>query len=112
MNPIVFSLLLAILMAMIGVAGDFFIKISGNGKKFIDLKWFIVGLVIYAITAFGWFYLMKHVKWSTLGVFYAVSTVLFVTLLSVFYFKESLNSYEIIGIAIAIISLIMLGRFA
>jgi drug/metabolite transporter (DMT)-like permease len=112
MDKIVLWLLFSIVLALIGVVGDFFIKLSGNGTKFIELKWFIIGFVIYAMTAFGWFYLMKNVKLATLGVFYSISTVLFVTILGVFYFKESINFYEIVGIVAAIISLILLGKFA
>ena len=85
---------------------------AGEGKKFIEPKYFIIGLVVYASTAFGWFFVMKHEKLSTLGVFYAVTTVLFLTLVSVFYFKESINAYEIAGIALAIVSLVIMGRFA
>jgi small multidrug resistance pump len=112
MDKIVLSLIFAVTLALVGVVGDFFIKLSGNGAKFIEVRWFVIGFLIYAATAFGWFYVMKNVKWATLGVFYSVSTVLFVTVVSVFYFKESLNSYEIFGIIIALVSLILLGRFA
>ena len=106
------SLLGAILLSGVGVIGDFFIKLSSSGKSFMDVKWFIIGLVIYALTAFGWFYVMKNIKLSTLGVFYAISTIIFLIFVSVFYFKEPLNNYEIFGILLGIISLVLLGRFA
>jgi undecaprenyl phosphate-alpha-L-ara4N flippase subunit ArnF len=112
MSKVIFALIGTIFLAMVGVAGDFFIKLAGNGKKYIELKWFIIGLLIYSITAFGWFFVMKHIKFSTLGVFYAVSTVLFLTLVGSFYFKESLSIYEISGIILAIISLVLMGKFA
>jgi drug/metabolite transporter (DMT)-like permease len=112
MNKITLSLVLVIVLSLVGVIGDFFIKLSGSGAKYIDLRWFIIGFVIYAMTAFGWFYVMKNIKLSTLGVFYAISTVLFLLIVGVFVFKEKLNSYEIAGIITAIISLILLGRFA
>jgi len=112
MDKIILALLGTILLALVGVAGDFFINLAGEGKKFIDWKWFTLGLIIYASTAFGWFFLMKHIKLSTLGAFYAVSTVLFLTIVSVFYFKESVNTKEVFGIGLAIISLILLGKFA
>jgi drug/metabolite transporter (DMT)-like permease len=99
-------------MALIGVIGDFFIKISGDGPTYISWKWFILGFTIYALTAVGWFFAFKHVKVSTLGVFYALSTVLFLVMLGVFYFKESLNSYEIAGVGAAVVAIILLGRFA
>lgn len=111
MNITTIALILIVILAFIGVVGDFFIKIAGKDKQ-IKTSWFAIGLIIYALTAFGWLYVMRHVKLSTLGVFYGVSTVLFLTFLSIFYFKESLNIYEGFGIFLAIISMILLGRFA
>ena len=112
MDKITISLIAAVLLALIGVIGDFFINLAGEGKKFIELGWFIIGFLIYAATAFGWFFVMKHIKLSTLGVFYAISTMLFLTIVSVFYFKESISPYEIIGIVLAVISIILLGKLA
>ena len=101
-----------ILLSAIGVLGDFFIKLSGQGPKFMDAKTFLIGFVIYALTAFGWFYVMKHIKLSSLGVIYALSTALLLVAVGVFYFREKLSLLEIIGILTAIISLVLLSRFA
>jgi len=102
----------AVFLALVGVLGDFFINLAGEGKKFIELKWFVIGFLIYASTALGWFLVMKHIKLATLGVFYAVSTIVFLVIVGTFYFKEPINAYEIVGIITAIVSLIILGRFA
>ncbi len=112
MNKVILSLVAAVLLALVGVLGDSFIKESGLGPRFINWKIFIVGLLIYSSTAFGWFFVLKNVKLSTLGAFYAVTTVLALALVSVFYFKEALNVYELVGIILAIGSLILLARFA
>ncbi|MEK7654362.1 MAG: transporter [Patescibacteria group bacterium] len=112
MNKVILSLTVAVLLALVSVFADSLIKVSGAGVKFINWWVFIAGLVIYASTAFGWFFVMKNVKLSTLGVWYAVATVLALTFVSVFYFKESLNVYELVGIFLAIGSLILLSRFA
>lgn len=112
MNIKILSLALAVLIALVEVAGDFFIKLSGQGKEYITWKWFIPGFIIYSLTAFLWFFAVKHEKLFTAGIFFAVSTVIFLVFISVFYFKESINFYEILGIMLAIISLILLGRFA
>jgi len=97
MDKVTLALVGTIFLALAGVAGDFFINLAGEGKKFIDLKWFFV---------------MKQIKLSTLGVFYAVSTVLFLTMVSIFYFKEGVNAKEIFGIGLAITSFVLLGKFA
>jgi len=107
-----FYLVLAIFLSFIGVIGDFFINLAGEGKKFIEFKWFIIGFLIYASTAIGWFFVMKNIKLATTGIFYAVSTVIFLAILGTFYFKEPINIYEIIGIIGAIVSIILLGKFA
>jgi len=112
MDKTVIAIILAIFLALVGVAGDFFVKLAGSGSKYLVIKWLIIGALIYGSTAIGWFYVYKRIKLSTSSVFYAISTVLFLTCVSVFYFKEKLNVYEIIGIATAIISLILLKRFS
>jgi drug/metabolite transporter (DMT)-like permease len=55
---------------------------------------------------------MKHIKLSSLGVIYSLTTVLLLVAIGVFYFHEKLNIYEIIGIVAAIVSVILLSRFA
>lgn len=106
------AILVVALLALVGVIGDFYIKLSGIGPKYIDTKWFVLGFIIYASTAFGWFYAMKQIKLSSLGVIYALTTALLLVVLGIFYFDEKLNAYELVGIATAIISLILLSRFA
>lgn len=112
MNKVLLSLIASIFLALVGVLGDSFIKASGEGAKWINWKIFLVGLLIYASTAFGWFFVLKNVKLSTLGAVYAITTVLALVAVGVFYFKESLNVYESIGIFLAIGSFILLARFA
>lgn len=105
-------ILIVILLAGVGVLGDYFIKLSGDGSKYISYQPFFIGMIIYALTALGWFYVMKHIKLSTLGIFYSVTTVILLALVGVIFFKENLNIYEIVGIALGIISIIILARFS
>jgi multidrug transporter EmrE-like cation transporter len=99
-------------LSLVGVLGDYFIKLSGNNaERYVDLKWFIVGLIVYSSTAIGWFFVMKHIKLSTLGVIYGVTTVVALTAVGIFFFKEHLNTYEIIGIIAGVSSIILLSRF-
>ena len=104
--------LIVIILSLVGVIGDFFIKIAGNGQRYIEYRWFVIGFLIYASTAFGWFYVMKEIKLSVLGVIYALSTVLFLAVAGVGYFHENLAWYELVGIGTAILSILLLARFA
>lgn len=103
-------ILIAISLAGIGVLADYFIKLSGSGVKYINYSYFFIGMVTYALTAFGWFYVMKHVKLSTLGIFYSVTTAILLALVGTILFGEHLNTYEIIGIILGIISIIILVK--
>lgn len=100
-------------LSLVGVLGDSFIKLSGNGEtKYIDWKWFVLGFVIYSSTAIGWFFIMKHIKLGTLGVIYGTTTVIALTLIGVFFFKEQLNIYEVVGLVAGLASIILLSRFS
>lgn len=68
--------------------------------------------MVYASTAFGWVFVMKHLKLATINVVYSVSMVLLLTTIGVVFFRESLNYYEIAGLIMAVDSLILLVRFA
>ena len=112
MNVKLIAVLGIIFLALIGVVGDFFIKLASAEQKAILSKWFFVGLIIYAVSAFGWVIVMRSVKLPTLGVLYAISTALFLVILGVFYFKEKLNIYEGIGILMGLISILLLAIYS
>jgi drug/metabolite transporter (DMT)-like permease len=61
--------------------------------------------------AFGWVFLMKHLKLATVSVVYCVSMVLLLAAVGVIGFKETLIGYEIAGIVMAIASLVLSVRF-
>ena len=99
-------------LALVSVGADSLIKLAGKSAGGYHFLYFLLGLIIYGSTAFGWYFVLKHIKLSTLGVYYSVSTVLFLALVSVFFFKESISSLEILCIIFAIASIFLLGRFA
>jgi drug/metabolite transporter (DMT)-like permease len=112
MNPISIAFLIGISLSAITVFADMLIKNGSLQNSFTGWHLLILGCIIYGLTGFGWFFVMRHMKLSTLGVLYGVSCVILLTLVSVFYFKEPINSIEIIGVVMAITSLIILSRFA
>lgn len=107
------SILIVIGLSLVGVLGDYFLKLAGNSlEQYINIKLFIFGALIYSSTALGWFFVLKHIKLSTLGIVYATTTVIALTLIGVFMFKESLSGYEIVGLLSGLLSIILLARFA
>jgi drug/metabolite transporter (DMT)-like permease len=55
---------------------------------------------------------MRYVKLSVLGVLYAVTCAVLLVFLGVAQFHERLVWQEVMGVAFALVSLVLLSRFA
>jgi hypothetical protein len=99
-------------LSILAVIGDYFLKrASADGAPFRTGA-FLVGFVIYASTAFGSVFVFRHLKLATSGGVYAVCLVLALTFMGLIGFRETLRTHEMLGIAMAIASLVLLTRFA
>ena len=107
---------LAVIMTLafsgVGVLGDYFIKLASREEHSLRSPWFYVGFALYAATAFGWLFVMKHLKLATISVLYSVSMIVLLTAIGVGVFRESLSYTEIAGVVMAIAALVLLVRFA
>jgi multidrug transporter EmrE-like cation transporter len=112
MNTTTLAILITLGFSIVGVVGDYFLKLASGQANPLKSGWFYTGFVLYASTAFGCVYVMKYLKLGTIGVLYSVCMILFLTAIGVVGFKESLNYYEIAGLVMAILSLVLLTRFA
>jgi small multidrug resistance pump len=106
------AVVVTIAFSLIGVIGDYFLKLASVRDQPLRTGWFYVGFALYASTAFGWVFVMKYLKLATISVLYSVSMVLLLTAVGVVLFRETLNAFELAGIALAVASLVLLMRFA
>ena len=106
------AVVVTVAFSLVGVLGDYFLKLASAQEYSYRTKLFCVGFTVYASTAFGWVFVMKHLKLATISVLYSVSMVLLLTAIGVVFFRESLNSAEIAGLVMAVAALILLVRFA
>ena len=111
MNNTALAVLVTFAFSVIGVVGDYYLKLASAKDESLKSPAFYIGFVLYASTAFGWVFVMKHLKLATVGVLYSVSMVLLLTAICIVRFKEPLNGYEIAGLAMAVGSLLLLARF-
>lgn len=98
-------------MALVGAIGDYFVKASSEPGVGIVSTTFFIGTGIYALTAFGWFFIMRHVDLGKLGGVYSIATILFLVIVGTAFFRERPSAYEFIGLALAVTSLLLLSRF-
>jgi small multidrug resistance pump len=106
------AIVVTIAFSVVGVVGDYLLKLASAQKSPLRSGWFYLGFAVYASTAFGWVFVMRHLKLATIGVVYSVSMILLLTGIGAVGFREPLNAYEVAGLAMAIGSLILLMRFA
>ncbi len=106
------AILVTVAFSVVGVAGDYLLKMASGQKSPLKSGWFYAGFAVYSSTAFGWVFVMRHLKLGTIGVVYSVSMILLLTAIGAVFFRESLNGYEVAGLAMAIGSLVLLMRFA
>ncbi|HEV3168442.1 MAG TPA: transporter [Isosphaeraceae bacterium] len=106
------AILITVGFSVVGVIGDYLLKRASAQVNPLRSGWFYVGFAVYASTAFGWVYVMRHLKLATIGVVYSISMILLLTAIGTVAFRETLNAYELAGLVLAVASLILLMRFA
>ena len=111
-NDKTIAVIVTVAFSLLGVLGDYFLKLASAREQPLRAGWFYLGFALYASTAFGWVFVMRHLKLATISVLYSVSMVLLLTVVGVVFFRESLNHYEVAGIVLAVASLVLLMRFA
>lgn len=112
MNKTILAVFVTVAFSAVGVVGDYFLKLSSGRQQPLRTRWFYIGFIVYASTAFGWVFVMRHLKLATISVVYSISMVLLLTAVGVMLFGESLNRYEVAGIVLAVASLVLLMRFS
>lgn len=101
---------LSILLSIITVAGDIFIKNASLGKGFSGWKLLLLGAFLYGITALGWFFVFRGIKVSSVAVLYSVSTAILLVIAGIVYYRESVSYGEMVGIILGVCSIILLVK--
>ena len=112
MDPKTLAVVVTLAFSVIGVLGDYFLKLASQEENSLRTPWFYIGFILYAATAFGWVFVMKHLKLATISVLYSVSMIVLLTAVGVFFFDERLNGAEVAGLIMAVGALVLLTRFA
>jgi small multidrug resistance pump len=105
-------LVVTIAFSVVGVVGDYLLKLASEQSRPLRSGWFYLGFAVYASTAFGWVYVMRHLKLATIGAVYSVSMILLLTAIGAVSFRQTLGPHEIAGLVMAVGSLVLLMRFA
>lgn len=105
-------LLATVGLSLVCVGADYCLKRAGESDHPFRTRVFAAGTTLYALSAFGWVYVLRHAKLATVGALYCVIVVVMLAVVGVVAFRESLSIPELLGICCAVAALILLGRFA
>ncbi len=95
-----FVLILGIVLA--GAVGDYFLKLASLKPEGVRAPEFLIGMFLYVLIAVGFLYAMRQSSLATIGVWYAMLTILAMAALGVVVFKESLTLREGLGVLLAL----------
>ena len=112
MDKTILAVMVAVLLSAIGALADYYLKLASGEEQIVCNKWFAIALVVYSSTHLRVGFCHKEHEARIGGVVYSICMVLFLTFMGVVFFKERLSYREVIGIGLAIASLILLTRFA
>lgn len=89
--------------------GDYFLKMATGRPEGMASAWFAAGAVTYGLLAFGWYFLMKANSLAMIGVMFSASTILLLTALGCFVFKEQFGLREGLGVSLAVLSVVVMS---
>lgn len=89
--------------------GDYFLKMATSKPEGITTGWFAARLTTYGMLSFGWYFLMKSNPLATIGVMFSASTILLLSALGYFVFKEHFGLREALGVSLAVLSVVVMN---
>ena len=108
MNSFKLALALTATFSVVGIVADYFLKLASK-REWPLASWpFAVGLVLYASTAFGWVYVMRHLKLAAVGAVYSVVMLLLLAVVGAVVFGEKLSAREALGLFLAALAIFLM----
>lgn len=90
--------------------GDFALKIGADRGLPMSSVPVPAGAALYAVSAAGWFMAMRLISLSQIGVALSVFTLLALCAMGVLLFSETLSARDHLGIALAVLAILLLSR--
>lgn len=103
-----FSLL--ILVTGMTVFGDYLIKTATGHHAGMMSVVFALGALSYGASAIGWFFLMRSHSLTWIAVSYSAATLVFLALLGVIMFEETLRPRDVMAVAMALGAMLLINQ--
>lgn len=97
---------------LVVITGDYAIKLAVDGGLSLLSPVFLIGCALYALSAVGWFLAMRHITLAQTGVAFSMFSLLALVALGVLAFGERLAPREVLGVVLAMSSMLLMARTA
>ena len=97
------------IVTTVTLLGDYFLKMAADTADGMKTGWFAAGVAIYALLAIGWYCLMKGNSLAAISVMFSASTILLLSALGYFVFKEQFGMRESLGVSLAVLSVVVIN---
>ncbi len=101
----------ALLTAIAVIMGNYVIKIAADDALPFSSRQFLIGSALYLVSAVMWYGSMRYVSVVQAGVAYSMLTLLAVCAMGVVVFDDAIHGREILGIGLALLSMVLMARF-
>ncbi len=92
------------------IVADYFLKLASERTPWLTSLPFVVGTVIYALSAIGWILAMREMSLATIAVVYSSLTMLMLAGLGVLVFRETLSARDGLGLLLAFGALVLMHK--
>ncbi|QBX35583.1 hypothetical protein E4L95_13125 [Paracoccus liaowanqingii] len=96
------SLVLLSIVTALTIGGDYLIKSATVHTAGMGSGLFLIAVGLYALSAIGWYFLMRHHPLTWIAVTYSGATLIMLTLLGVVVFGEQMGRRDIAAVAMAL----------
>jgi len=101
-------LLCSVVLLSVTILGDFCVKKAATLKDYSGWKLLLAGGAINFVCAIGWFWIYRSQKFITVGGILSIGLLALSVLVSQFVFREKISNWEITGVVLGFISLLIL----
>ncbi|RGP36658.1 hypothetical protein [Pseudotabrizicola alkalilacus] len=98
------------LATLLTVFGDYLIKLATLSPQGLRSAQFALGALCYGTPAIAWYALMQTHSLAMVAVLYSTATLILLTLLGVFVFRESFGLRDGLGVSLALAAVLVMHK--
>ena len=96
------------LVVVFTILGDYALKVATKYPEPLLSIWFLMGALLYGLTAVGWMLLMQTYNLAQISVIYSSITIIALVLIGHLFFDETTTGRQGLGVAAALAAVVLM----